>query len=59
MTDNTEWLLTQIETLKQKQPAYEDRAFLTALQQVVQQQATRSEQIQGELDGRLWNHGNW
>lgn len=59
MAENTDWLLQQVEELKQKQPAYEDRAFLTALQTVIKEQATRSAQIQGELDGRLWNPGKW
>ena len=57
--ENTEWLLEQIDSLKAQQPAYETRAFLTALQQVVREQATRGDQIQHELDGRLWNQSNW
>lgn len=59
MAENTDWLLNQVTELKSKQAAYEDRAFLTALQVVIKEQARRSEQIQAELDGRLWNPGKW
>jgi hypothetical protein len=53
------WLIEQVKALEKKQPEYEDRAFLHALEKVIQEQQKRSDQIQSELDGRLWNHTNW
>ncbi len=59
MDEQSEWLLSQVDQLKDKQPEYEKRAFLTALKKVVIEQVIRTDQIQHELDGRLWNHDKW
>ncbi|KRL68189.1 hypothetical protein [Companilactobacillus versmoldensis] len=59
MSNQNIWLVEQVKALAKKQPEYEDRAFLYALQSVIKEQQKRTEQIQGELDGRLWNHDNW
>ncbi|MQS90241.1 hypothetical protein [Companilactobacillus mishanensis] len=59
LNEHCEWLLKEVDKLQQKQPQYEDRAFLLALKSVIIEQNKRSEQIQNELDGRLWNHTNW
>ncbi|APX73191.1 hypothetical protein M5C72_08910 [Companilactobacillus allii] len=59
MDEQSSWLIDQINQLKDKQVKYEDRAFLSALKQVVIEQSTRTDQIQHELDGRLWNHDKW
>lgn len=53
------WLIEQVKALSKKQNEYENRAFLHALKTVIQEQQKRSEQIQHELDGRLWDHSNW
>ncbi|WP_125707685.1 hypothetical protein [Companilactobacillus zhongbaensis] len=59
MSKENIWLVEQVKALAKKQNEYEDRAFLYALQTVIKEQQKRSEQIQSELDGRLWNHTNW
>lgn len=59
MDEQSKWLMDQIDQLKNSQPEYEKRAFLTALKKVVMEQAVRTDQIQHELDGRLWNHDKW
>lgn len=53
------WLAKEIEKMATKQTAYENRAFLTAMKKVVNEQNKRTEQLQGEVDGRLWNHEQW
>ncbi|WP_119326462.1 hypothetical protein [Companilactobacillus musae] len=59
MDDTGLWLSKQIETLSDKQKAYENRAFLVAMNKVVNEQNKRLEQLKGEVDGRLWNHEQW
>lgn len=59
MSKENIWLVEQVKALAKEQNEYEDRAFLYALQTVIKEQQKRSEQIQSELDGRLWNHTNW
>ncbi|APU71733.1 hypothetical protein LCR01_20960 [Companilactobacillus crustorum] len=59
MDDTGKWLEQQVSDLAKKQKAYENRAFLVAMQQVIQEQNMRTEQLKGEVDGRLWNHEQW
>ncbi|WP_211334375.1 hypothetical protein [Companilactobacillus furfuricola] len=59
MSKENIWLIEQVKALAKDQTQYEDRAFLLALQTVIKEQQKRSEQIQSELDGRLWDHTNW
>ncbi|MFL2062453.1 hypothetical protein ACEN4E_01560 [Latilactobacillus sakei] len=56
---NEEWLNQQIQMLKQQAATYEDQAFYEALAELNQALATRIEQRQGELDGRIWNATKW
>lgn len=53
------WLSKQVDDLSKKQTAYENRAFLIAMKKVIEEQNKRSEQLKGEVDGRLWNHEQW
>ena len=57
--ENGIWLEKQVDDLSKKQQAYENRAFLAAMKKVVQEQNQHSEQLKGEVDGRLWNHEQW
>lgn len=59
MSNQNIWLIEQVKALAKKQPEYQDRAFLLALQTVIKEQQKRTSQIQSELDGRLWNHDRW
>lgn len=53
------WLEQKISELSTKQKSYENRAFLVAMKKVVAEQNERTEQLKGEVDGRLWNHEQW
>lgn len=53
------WLLDEVTKLSEKQKSYENRAFLTAMKKVISEQNKRTEQLKGEVDGRLWNHEQW
>ncbi|MFC6175921.1 hypothetical protein ACFQAV_03685 [Companilactobacillus huachuanensis] len=57
--ENGIWLEKQVDELSKKQQAYENRAFLVAMKKVIQEQNRRSDQLKGEVDGRLWNHEQW
>lgn len=57
--ENGLWLEEKIADMSKKQTAYENRAFLVAMKRVVLEQNNRSEQLKGEVDGRLWNHEQW
>ncbi|KRN28934.1 hypothetical protein IV38_GL001144 [Lactobacillus selangorensis] len=59
MDNNYEWMQQQIAQLQENEPAYEKRAFLTAFADVVAEQAKRQTQMQGEIDGRAWDHTRW
>lgn len=59
MDETTKWLLEQAKTQARQAKDYEDRAFFTALQTFIQDQATRLDQAQGEVDGRFWDHRRW
>jgi len=58
MTEN-QWLHDQITQLAQQQPQFTDRAFWLALADLVQEQDRRSDQLQGEIDGRTWRPDRW
>jgi len=59
MDETGAWLSKQISEMSKKQTAYESRAFLIAMKKVVEEQNIRTEQLKGEVDGRLWNHEQW
>ncbi|MDT6981279.1 hypothetical protein [Levilactobacillus zymae] len=59
MTDNQAWLHQQIQALAQHQSRFTDRAFWVALAQLVDEQARRQDQLQGEIDGRTWRPDKW
>lgn len=59
MDDTGKWLSQQIKDMSDKQESYENRAFLVAMKKVVEEQNERTEQLKGEVDGRLWNHEQW
>ncbi|KRN93843.1 hypothetical protein [Pediococcus stilesii] len=52
--DNAEWLKKRLAELRQSSPEYRDQAFYLALNDFVQEQYKRMDQIQRELDGRMW-----
>ncbi|AKP65032.1 hypothetical protein FC99_GL001284 [Levilactobacillus koreensis JCM 16448] len=59
MTEQAEWLHTQIETLASQQAQFTNRAFWLALDKLVAEQDRRNDQLQGEVDGRSWRPDRW
>ncbi|WP_125580883.1 hypothetical protein [Levilactobacillus cerevisiae] len=59
MTEQTQWLQTQIEKLAEEQGKFTDRAFWLALEALVGEQARRHDQLSGEVDGRTWRPDRW
>ncbi|API87978.1 MULTISPECIES: hypothetical protein [Marinilactibacillus] len=57
--EDQQWLITQLEELFKKSHDYKQKALLQATINLIIEQEERKEQLQGELDGRLWNPGNW
>ncbi|WP_192983450.1 hypothetical protein [Marinilactibacillus psychrotolerans] len=57
--EDQQWLITQLEELFKKSHDYKQKALLQAAINLILEQEERKEQLQGELDGRLWNPGNW
>ncbi|WP_171030787.1 hypothetical protein [Pediococcus stilesii] len=52
--DNAEWLKERLDAFRRSSPKYGDQAFYLALNDFVQEQYKRMDQIQRELDGRMW-----
>ncbi|MFH5811627.1 hypothetical protein [Companilactobacillus sp. FL22-1] len=59
MDDNGAWLKNKVNELSKEQHSYENRAFLVAMENIIDEQNRRLEQLKGEVDGRLWNHEQW
>ncbi|UQS81635.1 hypothetical protein MOO45_05300 [Bombilactobacillus folatiphilus] len=59
MNENNQWLLQQLDDLIKNEPQYEQRALLEGLKKIINEQDLRLEQLQNEIDGRLWNHDQW
>ncbi|KRK95787.1 hypothetical protein [Companilactobacillus futsaii] len=59
MSETGQWLSQTVSDLSTKQTQYENRAFLVAMKKVIEEQNKRQAQLEGEVDGRLWNHEQW
>lgn len=57
--DEQEWVLTELDRLFQASQDYKQKALLQEAAEIIREQETRKEQLQGELDGTLWSPGNW
>ncbi|MFV0559406.1 MAG: hypothetical protein ACK5NA_01645 [Enterococcus sp.] len=53
------WLEQQLENQIKQAAAYEDRALMEATKRLIEEQQRRITQLEGEIDGRLWNHKAW
>ncbi|WP_393968680.1 hypothetical protein [Enterococcus thailandicus] len=56
---SSEWLQQQIDKLNEKNVHYEDAALLFELKKLVKESDERITQLQGEIDGKSWNHREW
>ncbi|GEQ32488.1 hypothetical protein ACEN4P_11940 [Marinilactibacillus psychrotolerans] len=57
--EDEQWLINRLEELLKRSRDYKQKALLQAAINLILEQEERKEQLQGELDGRLWNPGNW
>ena len=56
---NEDWLLLELETLFSNSQEYKQKALLKATMELVKEQFKRINQMEGELDGRLWSPRDW
>ncbi|AYF92240.1 hypothetical protein D7I45_01400 [Apilactobacillus bombintestini] len=59
MVANNDWLLQQIEQIKQDQNNFKLSSFLDGAVDLVQEQQKRLQQAHDELDGRTWSPDKW
>lgn len=52
----TAWLLEQARQLAQQATTYQQKAFYVALGNLIREQQKRADQLENELDGRMWEH---
>lgn len=54
-----EWIREQLDQTMETSRDYEQKALLLAAKELIEEQYTRMEQMQGELDGTMWSPKNW
>ncbi|GAA0485402.1 hypothetical protein IRB23SM22_17290 [Alkalibacterium sp. s-m-22] len=57
--DEQDWIIRELDQLFDSSRDYKQKALLKAAADLIKEQETRKEQLQGELDGTLWSPGNW
>ncbi|GEN50848.1 hypothetical protein [Alkalibacterium pelagium] len=57
--DEQEWVIRELDQLFDSSQDYKQKALLKAAADLIREQETRKQQLQGELDGTLWSPGNW
>ncbi|MCD8505940.1 MAG: hypothetical protein LRY37_02115 [Alkalibacterium thalassium] len=57
--DEQEWVIRELDQLFDSSSDYKQKALLKAAADLIREQETRKQQLQGELDGTLWSPGNW
>lgn len=57
--EEKEWALDELKRLFEQSQDYKQKALLQAAGTLLEEQETRKEQLQGQLDGTLWSPGNW
>lgn len=57
--DEQEWVIRELDQLFDSSRDYKQKALLKATADLIREQETRKQQLQGELDGTLWSPGNW
>lgn len=57
--DEQDWVIRELDQLSDSSRDYKQKALLKAAADLIKEQETRKEQLQGELDGTLWSPGNW
>lgn len=57
--DTQLWVEHELDVLISESKTYPDQAFYRELKQLFIEQYQRIEQLQGELDGRMWNPSQW
>ena len=54
-----DWLLIELDALFSSSQEYKQKALLKATMELVKEQFKRIDQMEGELDGRLWSPRDW
>ncbi|MCA9765258.1 MAG: hypothetical protein KC455_02445 [Carnobacterium sp.] len=57
--EKEDWLLFELEKLFTSSQEYKQKALLKATTELVKEQVKRINQMEGELDGRLWSPRDW
>ncbi len=57
--DRKEWLLEQIEEIKNSSKDYRQIALYQEFAELIKEQYKRIEQTEGEIDGRMWSPKEW
>ncbi|BAP84722.1 hypothetical protein LOOC260_101440 [Paucilactobacillus hokkaidonensis JCM 18461] len=57
--ETQEWVNQQVAKLIDQSTDFQEQSFYQALQDTLTEQFKRIEQLQGEVDGRMWNVGKW
>lgn len=57
--DEQEWVIRELDQLFDSSSDYKQKALLKEAADLIREQETRKQQLQGELDGTLWSPGNW
>lgn len=57
--ETEQWLLEQIEDIKNKSTDYRQIALYQEFATLIKEQYKRIEQTEGEIDGRMWSPKEW
>lgn len=54
-----EWMSEELEKAFENSKDYKQKALLLGAKNLIEEQYTRIEQMQGELDGTMWSPKQW
>ncbi|MFZ2588285.1 hypothetical protein [Paucilactobacillus nenjiangensis] len=57
--DTQQWVEMKINELIENSQTFPDQAFYRELKEIMTEQYHRIDQLQGELDGRMWSPEQW
>lgn len=59
MDEKNSWIVNELEQAFDASREYKQKALLLATKELIQEQATRIEQMKGEVDGTMWSPKQW
>ena len=54
-----EWIKEQLDLAIEESRDYKQKALLLGTKKIIEEQYTRIEQMQGEVDGTMWSTKKW